>query len=94
MANGTSHNGVKKFFSPTVVIQIFAWLGLFIFFVSSANSHIKDENVHMPFERKVESFVTRSEFDLFKADVMNRLDNIHEDIQSLNEFLRNRNNKK
>ena len=82
-------NGLKKYFSPMVIIQIVAWMVLAVFFVSGMNNHVQDENVHMTYEKKVEAFVTRPEFDLNKDNFLEELKGIHSEIQSLNEYLRN-----
>jgi len=82
------NNGIKKFFTPTVIVTIIGWTILIIFFVAGMNSHIASENIHMSYSKQTQYFIPRPYFELFEKQMKKELENIHEELKSINEFLR------
>lgn len=73
----------SEWITPSLIVQIIVWIFMLAFGIGIVNAHMTDENVHMPYEKKVEKFLTRQEFDLYNASVKAQLDRIEDKVEIL-----------
>jgi len=81
-------DGMKRFFTPGVVMQIIGWVALLIMSALAMTTHVGNDDIHMPYEKKVEKFILKESYDADALEVKEDIKEIKEELKELNNYIR------